>query len=369
MLITTNVFSATNVGPYYGTWNAKTTYPVGSLITENDQTYIAVIKNKNKSVSANTDKWKLLGSVITGLNGVQGIQGPKGDKGDTGTQGIQGFQGDVGTKGDKGDTGATGAQGEQGIQGIQGSRGPAGLPQAGNNVGDMQYWDGSQWQLIPPPSYIPATSTQTPVYSVATLHFCNNGKPSWNPLCDASNGVNVYQVGDIGPAGGIVFYLMDKTGLHGLESAPQDINGGASYSWGCWGWDNGNGTLQFNTINGTAVGTGAANTAAIIATCGTDGGLVSGNGNPQNYGTAINAAAAAQSYTLNGFNDWYLPSRDELNLLYQHQSVVGGFVNSYTYWSSSNLNNTYVWDQYFFTSLQRQDGVQLSYPVRAIRSF
>jgi len=118
--------AATNVGPYYGTWNAKTTYPVGSLITENNQTYIAIIKNKNKSVSANTDKWKLLGSVIMGLNGVQvlqGIQGPKGDKGDTGV----GIQGVAGPQGPQGYQGIQGPKGDVGITGSVGPRGPIGL--------------------------------------------------------------------------------------------------------------------------------------------------------------------------------------------------------------------------------------------------
>ena len=100
------------------------------MITENNQTYIAVIKNKNKSVSANTDKWKLLGSVITGLNGVQGIQGLKGDKGDTGPAGgpvgPQGPKGDTGASGPQGPKGDTGASGPQGIQGIQGPIGPVG---------------------------------------------------------------------------------------------------------------------------------------------------------------------------------------------------------------------------------------------------
>lgn len=81
---------------------------------------------------------------VQGVPGIQGIQGEKGEKGDkgetgaTGPQGVPGEQGiqgekgdkgDTGPKGDKGDTGATGEQGPagvQGLQGIQGETGPAG---------------------------------------------------------------------------------------------------------------------------------------------------------------------------------------------------------------------------------------------------
>ena len=40
-----------------------------------------------------------------------------------------------------------------------------------------------------------------------------------------------YAIGDLGPAGGIVFYVTDG-GVHGLEAAPEDQGSGA---WGCYG--------------------------------------------------------------------------------------------------------------------------------------
>jgi uncharacterized protein (TIGR02145 family) len=102
--------------------------------------------------------------------GLQGIVGPKGDKGDQGIQGLTGEtglqgptgltgpkgaagpQGDKGEKGDKGDMGPQGPQGPQGIDGAVGPQGPKGDPgsgAAGNNPGDMQYWNGSAWVMIP----------------------------------------------------------------------------------------------------------------------------------------------------------------------------------------------------------------------------
>ena len=61
----------------------------------------------------------------------KGVVGPAGPQGPVGATGPAGPQGSIGQQGPQGPIGATGA---------------TGLPQAGNNVGDMQYWDGTQWQ-------------------------------------------------------------------------------------------------------------------------------------------------------------------------------------------------------------------------------
>ena len=106
----------------------------------------------------------------------------------------------------------------------------------------------------------------------------------------------IYKIGDKGPAGGKVFYLTNSTSLHGLEAAPVDQSVGIK--WGC-----------SDTTVGTSasIGAGKANTAAINAHCGT-----------------ATAAQIAASYSLNGFTDWYLPSKDELNQLYLQKTIVGG---------------------------------------------
>ena len=175
-----------------------------------------------------------------------------------------------------------------------------------------------------------------PTAAATYLLAFSNSKPAWTLP---------YSIGDNGPAGGKVFYLSDTSGFHGLEAAPIDQSGGIQ--WGC------SGTLV--GASGTAVGTGKANTAAINAVC--------GNGT---------AAQVAASYSLNGFTDWYLPSKDELNLLFQQETIVGGFTRMY-YWSSSEAFLGNSWFQYF--DAQSLSGIQNSNPkgsamaVRAIRSF
>jgi hypothetical protein len=307
---------------------------------------------------------------VAGTNGLDGTVGPKGDtglqgligltgaKGDSGLQGLIGDTGDTGAKGDTGVAGtngldgADGPKGDIGLQGPAGAdstvvgpvgpRGPAGIPTSGTDVGDMQYWDGTNWVMIPAPSPLPAA----PV--MATLNFCN-GKPTWATNCLPDN-TTTYHIGDTGQAGGIVFYVTDA-GLHGLEAAPIDQS---TSEWGCEG-------SSISGAQGTAIGTGAANTTVIVAGC----------------NVANTAAKVADAYALNGYNDWFLPSKDELNQMYWFigplagtpLTNVGGFNVSYTYWSSSEIDATLAWTQRFVNGLLVNDYKYTRKPVRAIRAF
>ena len=300
---------------------------------------------------------------LRGATGPVGPQGPAGAKGEKGEKGASGTQGATGAPGATGATGATGSVGPTGATGIQGAtgatgvgstgpqgptgtqgpagigatgpQGPAGLPQSGNNVGDMQYWDGTQWQIIPPPNPLPIAPAK------AILSFCN-GAPTWAENCVPIN-TTLYAIGDTGPAGGKVFYLSDNTGLHGLEAAPVDQSTGAP--WGCYG-------TSITGAQGTAVGTGATNTAAIVNFC----------------AEANTPAKLADAYTLNGYNDWFLPSKDELNLLYAQIDVVGGFAGS-SYWSSSENDSNFAWLQFFATGSQFFSSKTNTLSVRAVRAF
>ena len=154
----------------------------------------------------------------------------------------------------------------------------------------------------------------------------------------------LYEIGDSGPAGGIVFYV-DASGLHGLEAAPADQS--SEVPWGCYG-------KHIYGADGLAVGTGAQNTADILAGC-TESPI---------------AAEIAHTYSLNGYTDWFLPSRDELNLLYLQKLVVGGFATGGRYWSSTEYGSDEAWYQNFGDG--RQDyvnGKGSPWRVRAVRAF
>jgi hypothetical protein len=82
------------------------------------------------------------------------------------------------------------------------------------------------------------------------------------------------------------------------------------------------------------------------------------------------AAQLCDSYELNGYDDWFLPSKDELDLMYKNlkQKGLGGFVNGW-YWSSSEYNAYYAWFQYFDNGYQYDANEADADSVRAVRAF
>lgn len=152
----------------------------------------------------------------------------------------------------------------------------------------------------------------------------------------------LYSIGGTGPAGGKVFYITEG-GLHGLEAAPVDQGSG---NWGC----NGAGIVG---ADGTAVGTGTQNTVDILIGCG-----------------EFDAARIADNYTLNGYSDWFLPSRDELNLMYVnlHDAGMGGFSTN-CYWSSSEVSDFNAACQTFSDGNQGDLSKLTPLRVRAVRAF
>ena len=86
--------------------------------------------------------------------------------------------------------------------------------------------------------------------------------------------------------------------------------------------------------------------------------------------TAGIAARLCGDLVQGGYNDWYLPSKDELNALYTNRVAIGNFDELAYYWSSSEDDSDFAWGQYF------GDGEQNLYSkgnppnnVRAIRRF
>jgi hypothetical protein len=152
-----------------------------------------------------------------------------------------------------------------------------------------------------------------------------------------------YTVGGPGPGGGIVFY--DKGNSNGgwryLEAAPASAEFKAE-----WG-------LYQISVSGTNTGTGSGkrNTEIVAARGGA-------------------AAQRCAALTTGGYRDWFLPSKDELGLMYRNLKTrgLGGFSNSW-YWSSSEYDSTLAWVQSF------SDGVRGNYyktttvSVRAVRAF
>jgi membrane-bound inhibitor of C-type lysozyme len=68
------------------------------------------------------------------------------------------------------------------------------------------------------------------------------------------------------------------------------------------------------------------------------------------------------------YDDWRLPTKEELNALYINKNVVGGFAVAY-YWSSSQSNNSTAWLQYFGSGSQSLSKNDYRCRVRAVRAF
>ena len=148
----------------------------------------------------------------------------------------------------------------------------------------------------------------------------------------------IFQQGDLG-------YVLGET--HGLIAAPSDIPSNTYRIFpSCYA----------NYGTSTALGTGAANTTKILA-CTADN---------------VNAAKLVDALTDGGYSDWYLPSKDELNLLYLNRISAGNNFADNQYWSSSEVSfgmYTHAWYQFFTDGGQGPEGKNYQKGVRAIRSF
>ena len=145
--------------------------------------------------------------------------------------------------------------------------------------------------------------------------------------------------------GGLVFN--NDGNAHGLVCAPTDQSSLAE--WGC------DGTAIGGTL--TDINTGAANTNAIVLGCTTAG----------------IAAKLCYDLVLSTYTDWYLPSKDELNLMYQNLQTqsLGGFASEY-YWSSSEYAGSETdnaWFQNFNGGQQNLHNKSNPRYVRAVRAF
>jgi len=183
--------------------------------------------------------------------------------------------------------------------------------------------------------------------SVDVIHggmFSNTGLPNL-PLPKSAD--------TSGSSGGKIFYYSkagftmtdNKQICHYLEAAPADMSGKLAWASSSYTRTNISGTE-------TGIGTGRKNTAVILTT-----------------DAAAPAAKACKEYNYGGKTDWFLPSRDEMNILYLGRNYVGGLSNTY-YWSSSLDSYGDAWLHSFSSggqgSTKFKDGTD---SVRAVRAF
>jgi hypothetical protein len=174
----------------------------------------------------------------------------------------------------------------------------------------------------------------------------NNGTKMESP------GLAKQQVGE-NYGGGRIFWL-DETGQHGLVAALADQSAKGI------AWNPGNSVVT--GANADTVYSGQTNSGKIVTVQGK---------NDQNAARLC----LDHSVTSNGvvYDDWYLPSKFELNLLFQQRTVVGGFnTSSGIYWSSTESTEApanSAWEQEFRFGSPYEDDKDVTDQVRCIRKF
>lgn len=203
----------------------------------------------------------------------------------------------------------------------------------------------------------------------------------------------VYTVGMTGPGGGLVFYVSPtsftstgsscNTECRYLEAAP--TNGPSAWTDLQYNWSSDDSGSHFTGGSATSIGSGMANTIAMLTTTET-----------YSQDTSQAAFVSAQYRGPNSKNDWFLPSKDELNQLCKWQrgqawgsdaticnssgsinssangAASAGFVGD-NYWSSSETHPnewSYTgWNQEFHSGGQYNYGKNFGLYVRPIRAF
>jgi hypothetical protein len=161
-----------------------------------------------------------------------------------------------------------------------------------------------------------------------------------------------FNIGDTGPGGGRIFItpstIGNSTGRY-FEVALDWVEVTRTWATGA------NQSALVTGANGTAIGTGAQNTIDIV--------------NQSGNVAATSAAVYCSDLTYNGYSDWFLPSKDELNEIYVNRIALAAAFSTNYYWSSSQYSSNGARNLTFNSGNQNNNFKSTTYFVRPVRSF
>ena len=210
------------------------------------------------------------------------------------------------------------------------------------------------YQIVLGSLIVKRTDTGTTIFEMDAREF---GKRQGNLMITSPTGLDIrstYEikastlqtslVGVKSMSGNWIFYDKGEysDGWRFLEVAPADLDD--MYEWGEEG--------EFETS--TAVGTGKANTELVAS---------------KSTSKKKNAFKACMDYSANGYDDWFLPSKDELKLMFENlqSNGLGGFSGEDYYWSSSAGEPVFAWSRYL--DREKYDDRSSRNRVRPVRAF
>lgn len=177
-----------------------------------------------------------------------------------------------------------------------------------------------------------------------------------------------WKIGSKGPGGGYIFYYSEKGFpvydwgkeliCHYLECSPVELG---IMAWCPCPYSTKKDYKYCSVNTNTGIGTGKKNTINIIA--------ASHPGGSVSISNCAAKACANYSTGTTKAGEWYLPSEDELNLIYVNLVKTGVIKSDLRHWSSSQSYSYNAWVQRFSDGHQDYYLKYYDYCVRAVRAF
>lgn len=207
-----------------------------------------------------------------------------------------------------------------------------------------------------------STTAETAAITTTGFYYYEASSDTWKKVGGSPATTTTYSVGDF--AHGSIVFWVDETGQHGLVCAKVDQSNNIRWYAGTFGLTNAKGDEPY---------AGKANTSIIIAAhvaIGDDG-----NTYAARICNELQITEGGKTY-----GDWYLPSKEELNLIYQNSAMInstalanGGDILNFGifYWSSTQSTALYAWTHFFGFNLQQTQDTYFEdgFGVRAVRAF